>query len=122
MKRLIEIYSRLNAIDDLLSLMLHKPDICRELAIGAHVGLLVEYVDHVSAVMWRQWQRGSLSDFDACNILPAISDISLQVKQRLTVNSMPLPELAGYIAGLISLVSFYIADIEAKNGENRVLH
>ncbi|ECE0793895.1 hypothetical protein ACOIPX_001072 [Salmonella enterica] len=122
MTRIIEIYSRLDAIDELLALMLQRPDICRERAIGAHVGSLVEYVDHINAVMWRQQERGRLSDFDARYILPAVSEIWLQVKQELTVNSMPVCELAGCITGLISLTSFYLSRIEGNNDKNRVLH
>ncbi|HFE7522337.1 TPA: hypothetical protein ACGAD2_002919 [Salmonella enterica subsp. enterica serovar Newport] len=122
MTRIIEIYSRLDAIDELLALMLQRPDICRERAIGAHVGSLVEYVDHINAVMWKQQERGRLSDFDTRYILPAISEIWLQVKQGLTVNSMPVCDLAGCITGLIGLVGFYLASIEGNNDKNRVLH
>ncbi|EOY8362732.1 hypothetical protein AIT68_004297 [Salmonella enterica subsp. salamae] len=122
MTRIIEIYSRLDAIDELLALMLQRPDICRERAIGAHVGSLVEYVDHINAVIWRQQELGRLSDFDTCHILPAISEIWLCVKQELTGDSRPLSELAGCITGLISLVSFYLASIEGNNDKNRVLH
>lgn len=83
---------------------------------------LVEYVDHVNAVMWGQQERGRLSDFDKRYILPAVSEISLQVKQELTVNSRPVCELASCITGLISLVSFYLASIEGNKDKNRVLH
>ncbi|ECI8027870.1 hypothetical protein E2G82_27570 [Salmonella enterica subsp. enterica serovar Ramatgan] len=122
MTRIIEIYSRLDAIDELLALMLQRPDICRARMIIERITDLVEHVDHVNAVMWRQQERGRLSDFDARYILPAVSEISLQVKQELTVNSRPLCELAGCITGLISMVSFYLASIEGNNDKNRVLH
>ncbi|WP_226312356.1 hypothetical protein [Salmonella enterica] len=90
--------------------------------ISERIAALVEYADHVNAVMWRQQERGRLSDFDARYILPAVSEIWLQVKQELTVNSRPLSELAGCITGLISLVSFYLSRIEGNNDKNRVLH
>ncbi|EDV2799549.1 hypothetical protein CSN22_001058 [Salmonella enterica subsp. diarizonae] len=122
MTRIIEIYSRLNDIDELLTLMLQPPNIYREETIGAHIYSLVAYVDHVNAVMWRQQERGRLSDFDARYILPAVSEIWLQVKQELTVNSRPVCELAGCITGLISLTSFYLSRIEGNNDKNRVLH
>lgn len=108
MTRLIEIYSRLNAIDDVMNLMLQPPNIYAEETIYAHIASLVEYIDHVNAVMWAQQEGGKLCDFDTCYILPAISEIWLQVKQELTRDSRPLIELSGSIAGLISLVSFYL--------------
>ncbi|MDJ7445133.1 hypothetical protein ACQSFC_17170 [Salmonella enterica] len=122
MTRIIEIYSRLNALDEFLALMLKQPDTYRARMIIERIAALVEYVDHVNAVMWRQQERGRLSDFDTRYILPAISEISLQVKQELTVNSRPVCELAGCITGLISMVSFYLASIEGNNDKNRVLH
>ncbi|EAY3715507.1 hypothetical protein G6T08_002062 [Salmonella enterica] len=122
MTRLIEIYSRLNTIDDLLGLMLQPPNINTDETIGAHVASLVAYVDHVNNFMWMLQERGKLCDFDTRYILPAISEIWLQVKQDLTVNSRPVCELAGCITGLISLVSFYLASIEGNNDKNRVLH
>ncbi len=122
MTRIIEIYSRLDALDEFLALMLKQPVSYRERAISERIAALVGYVDHVNAVMWRQQERGRLSDFDTRYILPAISEIWLQVKQGLTVNSMPVCELAGCITGLISLVGFYLASIEGNNDKNRVLH
>ncbi|ECA3792650.1 hypothetical protein FPE53_10130 [Salmonella enterica subsp. enterica] len=122
MTRLIEIYSRLNAIDDVMNLMLQPPNIYAEETIYAHIASLVEYIDHVNAVMWAQQERGKLCDFDICYILPAISEIWLQVKQELTRDSRPLIELSGSIAGLISLVSFYLSRIEGSGDKNRVLH
>lgn len=122
MTRIIEIYSRLNAIDEFLALMLQQPDTYHARMIIERITELVEYVDHVNAVMWRQQERGRLSDFDTRYILPAISEIWLQVKQGLTVNSMPVCDLAGCITGLISLVGFYLASIEGNNDKNRVLH
>ncbi|HCA3883334.1 TPA: hypothetical protein MPK85_004008 [Salmonella enterica] len=119
MTRLIEIYSRLNAIDDL---MLQPPNIYREETINAHIASLVAYVDHVNCVMWMLQERGKLCDFDTRYILPAISEIWLQVKQELTKDSRPLCELAGSITGLISLVSFYLSCIEGSGDKNRVLH
>lgn len=53
MTRLIEIYSRLNAIDDLMKLMLQPPNTYREKTINAHIASLVAYVDHVNRVMWK---------------------------------------------------------------------
>ncbi|EBS4549402.1 hypothetical protein J9N36_004688 [Salmonella enterica] len=122
MTRIIEIYSRLNALDGFLVLMLKQPDTYRAKMIIERINDLVEHVDHVNTVMWRQQERGRLSDFDARYILPAVSEISLQVKQELTVNSRPVCELAGCITGLIRLVSFYLASIEGNKDKNRVLH
>ncbi|EAT2562309.1 hypothetical protein EI761_18665 [Salmonella enterica] len=53
MTRLIEIYSRLNAIDDLMKLMLQPPNTYREKTINAHIASLVAYVDHVNRVVWK---------------------------------------------------------------------
>ncbi|ECI2942748.1 hypothetical protein PC076_001336 [Salmonella enterica] len=122
MTRLIEIYSRLNAIDDLMKLMLQPPNIYREETINAHIASLVAYVDHVNRVMWNLQESGKLCDFDTRYILPAISETWLQVKQELTVNSRPLCELACCITGLISLVSFYLSRIEGSGDKSRVLH
>lgn len=122
MIRIIEIYSRLDALDEFLVLMLKQPDSYRERAISERIAALVEYVDHINAVMWRQQELGRLNDFDTRYILPAISEIWLCVKQELTGDSRPLSELAGCITGLISLVSFYLASIEGNNDKNRVLH
>ncbi|HDC2545091.1 TPA: hypothetical protein O7139_001250 [Salmonella enterica] len=60
MTRLIEIYSRLNALDDLVKLMLQPPNIYREETIKAHIASLVAYVDHVNAVIWKQQERDRL--------------------------------------------------------------
>ncbi|EDT3088911.1 hypothetical protein XS16_005403 [Salmonella enterica subsp. enterica serovar Newport] len=122
MIRLIEIYSRLEAIDGFLALMLKQPDTYRARMIIERITALVEHVDHVNAVMWAQLERGKLCDFDTQYILPAISEIWLQVKRDLTINSRPLCELAGCITGLISLTSFYLSRIEGNNDKNRVLH
>lgn len=122
MTRIIEIYSRLDAIDELLALMLKQPDTYRARMIIERITALVEYVDHVNGVMWSQQERGGLSDFDARYILPAVSEIWLCVKQELTGDSRPLSELAGCVTGLISLVSFYLASVEGNNDKNRVLH
>lgn len=122
MTRIIEIYSRLNALDEFLALMLKQPDTYRARMIIERITALVEYVDHINGAMWAQQELGRLSDFDTRYILPAVSEIWLQVKQELTVNSKPLHELAGCITGLISLVSFYLASIEGNNDKNRVLH
>lgn len=119
MTRLIEIYSRLNAIDDLMRLMLQLPNTYREEAINAHIASLVAYVDHVNRVMWKLQESGKLCDFDTCYTLPAISEIWLQVKQELTRDGRPLCELAGSIAGL---VSFYLSRIEGSGDKNKVLH
>ncbi|HFW3114025.1 TPA: hypothetical protein ACIBE2_004378 [Salmonella enterica subsp. diarizonae serovar 61:r:-] len=122
MTRIIEIYSQLNALDESLALMLKQPDAYRERMISENIASLVTYVDHVNVVIWRQQERGRLSDFDTRYILPAISEIWLQVKQELTGDSRPLSELAGYITELISLVSFYLSRIEGNNDKNRVLY
>ncbi|EKR4132817.1 hypothetical protein P8F49_001458 [Salmonella enterica] len=122
MIRLIEIYSRLEAIDGFLALMLKQPDTYRARMIIERITALVEYVDHVNAVMCAQQERGKLCDFDTQYILPAISEIWLQVKRDLTINSRPLCELAGCITGLISLTSFHLSRIEGNNDKNRVLH
>ncbi|EAY3718167.1 hypothetical protein FGS56_24850 [Salmonella enterica] len=122
MTRIIEIYSRLNDIDKLLALMLKQPDSYREHIIYERLDSLIEYIAHVTDVIWKQQERGGLSDFDARYILPAVSEIWLQVKQELTVNSRPACELAGCITGLIGMVGFYLASIEGNNDKNRVLH
>ncbi|EAP7866753.1 hypothetical protein FNI43_23730 [Salmonella enterica subsp. diarizonae] len=122
MTGLIEIYSRPEAIDGLLALMLQQPDSYRGRMISERITELVEYIDHVNAAMWTQQERDRLSDFDARYILPAVSEIWLQVKQELTGSSRPLCELAGNITGLISLTSFYLSRIEGIGDKNRVLH
>lgn len=122
MTRLIEIYSRLNAIDELLALMMKQPCTHHAKMIIERITALVEYVDHVYTLMWRQQERDSLSIFDARFTLPAVSEIWCQVKQELNVNSRPLCELAGSITGLINLVSFYLSRIEGNNETARVLH
>ncbi|EIY5516909.1 hypothetical protein MM424_002298 [Salmonella enterica] len=122
MTRLIEIYSRLNAIDELLALMMKQPCTHHAKMIIERITALVEYVDHVYTLMWRQQERDSLSIFDARFTLPAVSEIWLQVKQELNVNSRSLCELAGSITGLISLISFYLSRIEGSGDKNRVLH
>ncbi|HFW3114145.1 TPA: hypothetical protein ACIBOF_004413 [Salmonella enterica subsp. diarizonae serovar 61:r:-] len=122
MTRLIEIYSRLNDIDERLVLMLKQPDTYHAKMIIERITALVEYVDHVYTVMWRQQERDTLSVFDARFTLPAVSEIWLQVKQELNVNSRSLCELAGSITGLINLVSFYLSRYENSGDKNRVLH
>ncbi|HFW3114728.1 TPA: hypothetical protein ACIBE2_005166 [Salmonella enterica subsp. diarizonae serovar 61:r:-] len=99
MPGLIEIYSRPEAIDGLLALMLQQPDSYRGRMISERITELVEYIDHVNTAMWTQQERDRLSDFDARYILPAISEIWLQVKQEFTGSSRPLCELAGNIHG-----------------------
>ncbi|EAA9301656.1 hypothetical protein EJD04_27415 [Salmonella enterica] len=118
----LETYSRLIAIDELLALMLKQPCTHHAKMIIERITALVEYVDHVYTVMWRQQERGALSVFDARFTLPVVSEIWLQVKQELNVHSRSLCELAGSITGLISLVSFYLSRIEGNNDTNRVLH
>ncbi|EAS9161859.1 hypothetical protein ACLBR3_001070 [Salmonella enterica] len=120
MTGLLEIYSRPEAIDGFLALMLKQPDNYRERAISERISALVEYVDHVNAAMWTQQELDRLSDFDARYTLPAVSEIWLQVKQELTGSSRPLCELAGNITGLISLTSFYLSRIEGSGDKNRV--
>ncbi|EHW1217752.1 hypothetical protein K7B55_003481 [Salmonella enterica] len=122
MIRLIEIYSRLNALDNDFTMMLKHPDTLRARNIVESITALVEYVDHVYTVMWRQQELDTLSGLDARFILPVVSEIWLQVKQELNVNSRSLCELAGSITGLISLVSFYLSRIEGSGDKNRVLH
>ncbi|EHC5874045.1 hypothetical protein JR782_004925 [Salmonella enterica subsp. enterica serovar Eastbourne] len=122
MIKLIEIYSRLEAIDGFLALMLKQPDIYRTRMIAERVTVLVEFIEHVNSVMWAQQERGKLCDFDTRYILPAISEIWLQVKQELNVNSRPLCKLAGCITELIGLVGFYLSRIEGNNDKTRVLH
>ncbi|HAG0017905.1 TPA: hypothetical protein G8O67_005314 [Salmonella enterica] len=123
MTRIIEIYLRLNALDEFLAHMLKQPDIYRARVTLERVSELVEYVDHVHSVLWRQQERGKLSDFDMCYIFPAVSEIWLQVKHGLTVNSIPAHELSGCITELISLVGFYLyVIIEGNHDNNRVLH
>ncbi|EAN5735976.1 hypothetical protein EJD04_24940 [Salmonella enterica] len=122
MIRLIEIYSRLNDLDNDFTMMLKHPDTLRARNIIERITALVEYVDHVYTVMWRQQERDTLSGLDARFILPVVSEIWLQVKQELNVNSRSLCELAGSITGLISLVSFYLSRIEGNNDKTRILH
>ncbi|EAY4782627.1 hypothetical protein EO05_17170 [Salmonella enterica] len=122
MIRLIEIYSRLNAIDELLALMMKQPCTHHAKMIIERITALVEYVDHVYTVMWRQQERDTLSVFDARFTLPVVSEIWVQVKQELNVNSRSLFELAGSITGLISQVSFYLSRTVGNNGTYRVLH
>ncbi|EAA2241176.1 hypothetical protein [Salmonella enterica] len=122
MKRVVEIYSRLNDIDERLALMLKQPCTHHAKMIIERITELVEYVDHVNTVMRRQQARGGLTEFDARFTLPAVSEIWLQVKQELNVNSRSLCELAGSITGLISLVSFYLSRIGGNNETTRMLH
>ncbi|AXD08095.1 hypothetical protein FNI16_24100 [Salmonella enterica subsp. diarizonae] len=122
MNRLIEIYSRLDDIDERLARMLKQPCTHHAKMIIERITALVEYVDHVNTVMWRQQERGRLTEFDTRFTLPAVSEIWLQVKQELNVNSRSLCELAGSITGLISLVSFYLSRIGGNNETTRVLH
>ncbi|EBG1716072.1 hypothetical protein FOE31_14990 [Salmonella enterica] len=122
MTMLADIHSRLIAVDDLLTLMLKQPCTQHAKMVIQRITALVEYVDHVYTVMWRQQERDTLSVFDARFTLPVVSEIWLQVKQELNVNSRSLCELAGSITGLISLVSFYLSRIEGNNDKNRVLH
>ncbi|WP_230327649.1 hypothetical protein [Salmonella enterica] len=122
MTRVLEIYSRLNNIDELLALMMKQPCTPHAKMIIERITALVEYVDHVYTVMWRQQERDTLSVFDARFTLPVVSEIWLQVKQELNVNSRSLCELAGSITGLISLISFYLSRIEGSGDKNRVLH
>ncbi|EJP5183064.1 hypothetical protein NT945_004411 [Salmonella enterica] len=122
MTMLADIHSRLIAVDDLLTLMLKQPCTQHAKMVIERITALVEYVDHVYTVMWRQQERDTLSVFDARFTLPVVSEIWLQVKQELNVNSRSLCELAGSITGLISLVSFYLSRIEGNNDKNRVLH
>lgn len=122
MTMLADIHSRLIAVDDLLTLMLKQPCTQHAKMVIQRITALVEYVDHVYTVMWRQQERDTLSVFDARFTLPVVSEIWLQVKQELNVNSRSLCELAGSITGLISLVSFYLSRIEGSGDKNRVLH
>lgn len=122
MTMLADIHSRLIAVDDLLTLMLKQPCTQHAKMVIQRITALVEYVDHVYTVMWRQQERDTLSEFDARFILPVVSEIWLQVKQELNVNSRSLCELASSITGLISLISFYLSRIEGSGDKNRVLH
>lgn len=92
MTRGLEIDSRLNDIAELRALMLKHPRTHHAKMIIERVTALVEYVDHVNAVMWIPQELCQLSGFAARITLPAVFEIWLQVKQELTVNSRPLPE------------------------------
>lgn len=122
MTRVHEIYSRLKAINELFALMMKQPCTHHAKMIIERLTSLVKYVDHVYAVMWRQQERDTLTVFDACFTLPVVSEIWLQIKQELNINSRSLCELAGSITGLISLVSFYLSRMEDNNEKTRVLH
>ncbi|EGQ5165098.1 hypothetical protein O0466_004755 [Salmonella enterica] len=122
MIRLIEIYSRLEAVDGFLALMLQQSDNYSERIIKDRIAGFVEYIDHIYYVIWGLQVQGKLCDFDTRYILPAISEIWLQVKRELTWNDRSYYELARSITELISLVSFYLSRIEGNNDKNRVLH
>ncbi|ELU7176443.1 hypothetical protein SCL86_004726 [Salmonella enterica] len=122
MIRLIEIYSRLEAVDGFLALMLQQSDNYSERIIKDRIAGFVEYIDHIYYVISGLQGQGKLCDFDTRYILPAISEIWLQVKQELTWNDRSYYELARSITELISLVSFYLSRIEGNNDKNRVLH
>ncbi|EAS1838991.1 hypothetical protein LVO39_005491 [Salmonella enterica] len=122
MIRLIEIYSRLEAVDGFLALMLQQPENYRERIIHDRIVGFVEYVDSVNSAVWGQQRQGKLCDFDTRYILPAISEIWLQVNRELTGINRPLYELVRCITELISLVSFYLSRIEGNNDKNRILH
>ncbi|EIW3592886.1 hypothetical protein MC118_003856 [Salmonella enterica] len=76
---------------------------------------LVVYVDHGYTVMWRQQELDTLSVLDTRLTLPVVSEIWLQVKQELNVNTRSLCELAGSVTGLIVLIRFYLSLIEGNN-------
>lgn len=122
MIRLIEIYSRLEAVDGFLALMLQQSDNYSERIIKDRIAGFVEYIDHIYYVIWELQGQGKLCDFDTRYILPAISEIWLQVKRELRWNDRSHYELARSITELISLVSFYLSRIEGSNDKNRVLH
>lgn len=122
MIRLIEIYSRLEAVDGFLALMLQQSDNYSERIIKDRIAGFVEYIDHIYYVIWELQGQGKLCDFDTRYILPAISEIWLQVKRELIWNDSSYYELARSITELISLVSFYLSRIEGNNDKNRVLH
>lgn len=111
MIRLIELYSRLEAVDDFLTLMLLQSDNYREQIIKDRIARFVEYIGHINSVIWGLQGQGKLCDFDIRYILPAISEIWLQVKRKLTGNHRSLYELAWSITELTSLVSFYLSRI-----------
>lgn len=119
---ILGIYSWLHNIDKHLALMLKQPCTHHAKMIIERITALVEYVDNVYTVMRRQQERGILSEFDARFTLPVVSEIWVQVKQELNVNSRSLFELAGSITGLISQVSFYLSRTVGNNGTYRVLH
>ncbi|EHE1282965.1 TPA: hypothetical protein PAP86_004643 [Salmonella enterica] len=122
MIRLIEIYSRLEAVDGFLALMLQQSDNYSERIIKDRIAGFVEYIDHIYYVIWRLQGQGKLCDFDTLYILPAISEIWLQVKRELTWNDWSHYELVRSITELISLVSFYLSRIEGNNDKDRILH
>ncbi|EDR5176307.1 TPA: hypothetical protein G8O67_004636 [Salmonella enterica] len=122
MIRLIEIYSRLEAVDGFLALMLQQPDNYSERIIKDRIDGFVEFIDHIYYVIWGLQEQGKLCDFDTRYILPAISEIRLQVKRELSWNDRSHYELARSITELISLVCFYLSRIEGNNDKNRILH
>lgn len=52
MIRLIENYSRLEAVDGFLALMLQQSDNYRERVIKDRISEFVEFVDHINSVVW----------------------------------------------------------------------
>lgn len=115
MKRLLEIHSQLNALNEFLVLMLKQPDNYRRRIIRERVTALVAHIDHVNVVMCRQKELGCLCEFEAFCILPAVSEICLQVGRLLSGENVSQAELPDYIAWLISRVNFYLLRIGCNN-------
>ncbi|EBJ2072219.1 hypothetical protein DP590_25390 [Salmonella enterica] len=122
MKRLLEIYSQLNALDEFLVLMLKQPDNYRRRIIRERVTALVAHIEHVNFVMCRQNELGCLCEFETFCILPAVSEICLQVGRLLSGKNVPQAELPAHIAWLISRVNFYLSRIGCNNEQNKGLH
>ncbi|ECT1021313.1 hypothetical protein DPO11_14595 [Salmonella enterica] len=126
MKRIVEILTRLNALNDFLEPMLKQPYTDREQAQAvAQIKDLLEHVERVNSVLCAQQERGTLSDFEKRDIQPIIFEIWLHTKIGLTEDGVTVKDLDGELVSIIGQVSFYLQVLERRNYskyKNGVLH
>ncbi len=104
MTRLIEIYSRFEAIDGFLALMLQQPN----------------------SPTAQQPNSPTAQQPNSPTAQQPNSYRERMISERITVNATIFDPIchfhARYITGLISLTSFYLSRIEGIGDKNRVLH
>lgn len=127
MKRIVEILTRLNALNDFLEPMLKRPYTDREEAQAvARIKDLLEHVERVNSVLCAQQECGTLSDFEERYIQPIVFEIWLYIKIGLTEDGMAMKDLDGELVGdIIWQVNFYLRALECRNYskyKNEVLH